>query len=54
MNDILRDITSILTAVIGLALLAVLLKGGQGAQFVTSASTGFSKVLGTAMGGAAA
>jgi hypothetical protein len=51
MNDIVSDVTSILMSIIGVAILAVLVKNAGGvAQVIESASSGFSKALGTAMG----
>jgi hypothetical protein len=52
MNDVMKDVMGIALAVIGLATLTVLVRpGSQTGQLITSATTGFSKVLNTAMGG---
>jgi hypothetical protein len=54
MNDIMKDLTSVLMAVVGVAILTVLVKqGNQTTQVIGAASSGFSNILGVAMGGAA-
>lgn len=53
MNDIMKDLTSVLMAVVGVAILAVLVKqGNQTSNVIQSASGGFANILGVAMGGA--
>lgn len=53
MNDIMRDITAVGMAIIGVALLTVLVsKQNQTGQVIGAASSGFASVLGVAMGGA--
>lgn len=52
MPDIMKDITGIALAVIGLATLTVLVRPGSNtAQVIGAAASGFGNVLGTAMGG---
>ena len=52
MNEIFRDITGIAMAIVGVAILAVLVKSGnQTAQVIGAATSGFGSVLGVAMGG---
>lgn len=51
MPDIMKDITGIALAVIGLATLTVLVRPGSNtSQVIGAATKGFSNVLGTAMG----
>ncbi len=53
MNDLIRDGTSVLMAVVGVALLAVIVSRNSNTTGVlSSASKGFASILGTAMGGA--
>lgn len=52
MNDIMRDLVAIAMAVIGLAMLAVIIKNGsQTASVISTSSTGFANILGAAMKG---
>lgn len=54
MNDMMRDVTSVAMAIIGVAILTVLVsQKNQTGQVIGSAATGFSQVLSVAMGGAA-
>lgn len=54
MNDIMRDLTSVGMAIIGVAILAVIVSSkNQTAQVISTASQGFASVLGVAMGGSA-
>jgi hypothetical protein len=54
MNDMMRDLTSVLMAVVGVAILTTLVsQKNQTSQVVQSASSGFANILGVAMGGAA-
>lgn len=54
MNDIFRDLTSVGMAVIGVAILAVIVSNSNNTTGVIQAATsGFGNVLGIAMGGAA-
>jgi hypothetical protein len=54
MNDIMRDVTSVLMAVVGVAILSVLVsQKNQTGQVIGAASGGFANILGVAMGGAA-
>jgi hypothetical protein len=54
MNDMMRDVTSVAMAVVGVAILTVLVsQKNQTSQVVGSVSSGFANVLGVAMGGAA-
>jgi hypothetical protein len=54
MNEIMRDVTSVAMAVVGVAILAVLVSSQNQTSKVIGASTsGFAQVLGVAMGGAA-
>lgn len=51
MNDIMRDITAIATAIIGVAILTVLVKQGNNTTgVINAAASGFSTALSTAMG----
>ena len=52
MDKILSDGTSVLMAVVGVAILAVLVSKNNNTQgVISSASSGFASILGTAMGG---
>lgn len=52
MNDIMRDIVAIAMAIIGLAMLAVIIKNGSNTATVIGASTsGFANLLGAATKG---
>lgn len=53
MNDVMKDLTSVAMAIVGVAILGVLfVKGGQNTPAViNSAAGGFANVLGVAMGG---
>jgi hypothetical protein len=54
MNDMMRDVTSVGMAIIGVAILTVLVsQKNQTSQVIGAASSGFANVLGVAMGGAA-
>lgn len=54
MNDIMKDLTSVGMAIIGVAILAVIVSSkNQTTQVISSASQGFASVLGVAMGGTA-
>lgn len=54
MNDIMKDLTSVGMAIIGVAILAVLVSSkNQTTQVISSAAGGFANVLGVAMGGTA-
>jgi len=50
MNEIMRDITAIATAIIGVAVIAVLVQSRNTADVIQAAAGGFSTALGTAMG----
>jgi hypothetical protein len=53
-NDIMKDLTSVGMAIIGVAILAVIVSSkNQTTQVISSASQGFASVLGVAMGGTA-
>jgi hypothetical protein len=53
MSDIMKDLTSIGMAIIGVAILAVMVKqGNQTTQVIGAATSGFGSVLAVAMGGA--
>jgi hypothetical protein len=53
MNEIFRDVTSVAMAIVGVAILAVLVSNSNNTSgVVTSAGSAFASVLGTAMGGA--
>jgi hypothetical protein len=53
MNDIMRDMTSVAMAIVGVAILAVLVsQKNQTSQVIGAATGGFANVLGVAMGGA--
>lgn len=52
MNDLMRDVTSVAMAIIGVAILTVLVsQKNQTTQVIGAASSGFANVLGVAMGG---
>lgn len=52
MSDITKDIVGVATAVIGLAMLTVVLRNTSNtAQVIGAGSTGFAQVLKAAMGG---
>ena len=52
MNDAMKDIVAILMALIGVAILVVLVRQSSNTSgVINSASGGFSKMLATAMGG---
>ncbi len=52
MNDFMKDIVAIATAVIGLAIIATLVRyGTQTSNIITSSTSGFANVLSAAMGG---
>jgi hypothetical protein len=54
MNDIMKDLTSVGMAIIGVAILAVIVsQKNQTTQVIGAASSGFASVLGVAMGGTA-
>jgi PRD1 phage membrane DNA delivery len=54
MNDIMRDLTSVAMAIVGVAILATLVsQKNQTSQVIGAATGGFANVLGVAMGGAA-
>lgn len=54
MNDIMRDVTAVAMAVVGVAILTVIVsQKNQTSQVIGAASSGFANVLGVAMGGAA-
>lgn len=51
MNDIMRDLTAIATAIIGVAMIAVLVRrDSKTAEVIRSAGSAFGGVLGVAMG----
>ncbi len=53
MNDIFKDITSVAMAIVGVAILAVIVsRNSNTTGVVNAASGGFAQVLGVAMGGA--
>jgi succinate dehydrogenase hydrophobic anchor subunit len=53
MNDIMKDVTGVLMAVVGVAIIAVLVsQKNQTTQVLGAASSGFANILGVAMGGA--
>lgn len=53
MNDIFKDVTSVAMAIVGVAIIAVLVsQRNNTVGVVNAASGGFARVLGTAMGGA--
>ncbi len=52
MNDFMKDIVAIATAVIGLAIVATLVRyGSNTSQIIGTSSTGFANILSAAMGG---
>lgn len=52
MGDIMRDVSSIAMAIIGVAILYTLVSpNNQTSKVIGAASTGFSNALATAMGG---
>ena len=52
MNDIMRDVTAVAMAIVGVAILATLVsQRNQTSQVIESATSGFANVLGVAMGG---
>lgn len=54
MNEIMRDMTGVAMAIIGVAILAVIVSNNSNTTNVLKAATGgFANVLGVAMGGAA-
>jgi hypothetical protein len=54
MNEIFKDVTSVGMAIVGVAILYVLVSSRNNtAQVIGTASSGFANVLGVAMGGAA-
>ena len=54
MSDLMRDVTSVAMAIVGVAILATLVsQRNQTAQVIGAASSGFANVLSVAMGGAA-
>ena len=53
MDEIFKDVTSVSMAIVGVAILAVLVSNkNQTGNVIKAASTGFGSVLGVAMGGA--
>lgn len=53
MNDIMKDLTAVLMAVIGVAILAVIVsQRNNTVGVINAASGGFGSILGVAMGGA--
>lgn len=54
MDSIMRDVTSVAMAVVGVAILAVLVSNqNKTSQVIGASANGFAQVLGVAMGGAA-
>ncbi len=52
MNEIFKDITGVAMAIVGVAILAVLVsKNSETTSVIGAASGGFAQVLGVAMGG---
>ncbi len=51
MSDIMRDIVAVLMAVIGLAMLAVVIKSNNTSQILSSGLGGFGSLLKSASGG---
>lgn len=52
MSDLMRDVTSVAMAIVGVAILATLVsQRNQTAQVIGAASSGFANVLSVAMGG---
>lgn len=53
MNEIMKDVTGVAMAIVGVAILAVLVsQKNQTTQVIGAATSGFANVLGVAMGGA--
>jgi hypothetical protein len=53
-NDIMRDVTAVAMAIVGVAILTVIVsQKNQTGQVIQAATSGFANVLGVAMGGAA-
>lgn len=53
MNELMKDFTSVAMAIVGVAILAVLVsQRNRTSQVIQAASGGFASVLGVAMGGA--
>jgi hypothetical protein len=53
-NDMMRDLTSVAMAIVGVAILTVLVsQKNQTSTVIQSAGSSFANVLGVAMGGAA-
>ena len=53
MNEIFKDITGVAMAIVGVAILAVIVsQRSQTTSVIRAASGGFAQVLGVAMGGA--
>lgn len=53
MNDIFKDLTGVAMAIVGVAIIAVLVSNSNNTTGVINASSsGFAQVLGVAMGGA--
>ena len=53
MGDIMKDVTSVAMAIVGVAILFVLVSNNNStSKVIRSASGGFAQVLGVAMGGA--
>lgn len=51
MGELTRDITAILSAVVGLAIITVLVRGSsQTAEVISAGAKGFSGILNAAMG----
>jgi hypothetical protein len=54
MSELTRDLTSVLMAVVGVAILATLVsQRNQTSQVIGAASSGFASILSVAMGGGA-
>jgi hypothetical protein len=54
MNEIMKDLSGVAMAIMGVAILAVLVsKNNNTSQVIGSAASGFGSVLGVAMGAAA-
>jgi len=53
MDEIFKDVTSVAMAIVGVAIIAVIVsRNSQTSSVIQNASTGFAGVLGVAMGGA--
>ena len=50
MNDVMKDIVAVLMALIGLAMLAVLLQSQNTTSVISAGTSGFSNMLKSAMG----